>query len=168
MRSRWPAIASSPTGEVDAHAIHWSGKTGNASVYTTLHDGARWVDTLFGGHFVSPASREDVLDTSMRVGYGWFKGDIKRLGETAYYMNGRAPGFSSFVLHLPNAQTTVILLSNIYSSATTPMGYDIAALMLGLPYEELRFSDPLLPRQNSERVAARFSLALSFTSQMRN
>jgi len=31
-----------------------------------------------------------VLDTSLRVGYGWFKGINKRFGQTAYYMNGRA------------------------------------------------------------------------------
>jgi hypothetical protein len=37
---------------------------------------------------------------------------------------------------------TLILLSNIYSSATTPMGYDTAALSLGLPYEKFSFMNP--------------------------
>lgn len=118
-----------------ARAIHWSAKTGNGSVYTTAGDEARWVDALFNGHVLSAASRAAVLDTSMRVGYGWIKSENKRFGETAYYMNGRAPGFASFVLYLPHAQTTVVVLSNIYSSATTTIGYDIAALSLGLPYE---------------------------------
>ena len=36
-------------------------------------------------------------------------------------------------MYLPHAQTTVVVLSNIYSSATTTIGYDIAALSLGLP-----------------------------------
>jgi CubicO group peptidase (beta-lactamase class C family) len=120
-----------------AKAIHWSAKAGNASVYATAADEARWVEALFNGHALTAASRDAVLDTSLRVGYGWFKGELKRFGETAYYMNGRAPGFSSFVLYLPKAETTVVLLSNIYSSATTPMGYEIAALALGLPYEKL-------------------------------
>jgi len=117
-----------------ARAIHWSAKTGNASVYTTAGDEARFVDALFSGHVLSSASRTAVLDRSMRVGYGWFKSENKRFGETAYYMNGRAPGFASFVIHLPQAQTTVVVLSNIYSSATTTIGYDIAALSLGLSY----------------------------------
>jgi CubicO group peptidase (beta-lactamase class C family) len=121
-----------------AKAIHWSAKAGNASVYTTAADEARWVDTLFNGHALSAASRDAVLDTSLGVGYGWFKSELKRFGQTAYYMNGRSPGFSSFVLYLPEAKTTVVLLGNIYSSATTPMGYDIAALALGLPYEKLQ------------------------------
>ena len=56
-------------------------------------------------------------------------------------MNGRAPGFASFVLYLPHSQTTVVALSNVYSSATTTIGYDIAALSLGLPYPPFQPSD---------------------------
>jgi CubicO group peptidase (beta-lactamase class C family) len=125
-----------------AKAIHWSAKAGNASVFTTAHDEARWVDALFKDHALSAASRETVLDTSLRIGYGWFKGELKRFSKTAYYMNGRSPGFSSFVLYLPDTELTVILLSNVYSSAATPMGYDIAALSLGQPYEKLHFMEP--------------------------
>jgi CubicO group peptidase (beta-lactamase class C family) len=98
-----------------AAAIHWSAKTGNASAYTTAGDEARLVTALFQGRQLSVSSRDAVLDTSVRVGYGWFKGTNKRFGQTAYYMNGRAPGFASFVLHLPQAQMTVVVLSNIYS-----------------------------------------------------
>jgi len=125
-----------------ATPIHWSAKTGNASVYTTAGDEARWVDTLFRGRQLSASSREAALDASLRVGYGWFKSQNKRFGETAYYMNGRAPGFASFVLHLPQAQLTVVVLSNIYSSATTTIGNDIAALSLGLPYEPFHLRQP--------------------------
>lgn len=133
-----------------ASTIHWSAKTGNGSVYTTAGDEARWVAALFSGHMLSAVSREAVLDTSMKVGYGWFKSENKRFAETAYYMNGRAPGFSSFVLYLPHAQTTVVVLSNIYSSATTTIGYDIAALSLGLPYEPFHFRDqPPSPKELS-------------------
>lgn len=125
-----------------AAAIHWSAKTGNASAYTTARDEARWVDALFRGHQLSASSREAVTDTSQRAGYGWFKGPDKRFGETTYYMNGRAPGFTSFVLYLPKTRTTVVVLSNIYSSATTSIGYDIAALSLGPPYEPFRIREP--------------------------
>jgi D-alanyl-D-alanine carboxypeptidase len=121
-----------------ARSIHWSAKAGNASVYTTAVDEAKWLDGLFNGHVLSATSLNTVLDVSSRVGYGWFKGENKRFGQTAYYMNGRAPGFSSFVLYLPDSATTVVVLSNIYSSSTTTIGYDIAAVSLGLPYEPLR------------------------------
>jgi CubicO group peptidase (beta-lactamase class C family) len=138
-----------------ASTIHWSAKTGNGSVYTTAGDEARWVAALFSGHTLSAISREAVLDTSMKVGYGWFKSENKRFAETAYYMNGRAPGFSSFVLYLPHAQTTVVVLSNIYSSATTTIGYDIAALSPGLPYEPFHFRDqPPSPTELSNCTGA--------------
>jgi CubicO group peptidase (beta-lactamase class C family) len=122
-----------------ATAIHWSAKTGNGSAYTTVSDAAKWVDALFSTGFLSAASRGLVLDTSTRVGYGWFRGQNKRLGETAYYMNGRAPGFSSFLLYLPGPKMTVVVLSNIYSSATTTIGYDLAALGLGQLYQSVHF-----------------------------
>jgi CubicO group peptidase (beta-lactamase class C family) len=125
-----------------AKAIHWSAKAGNASVYTTAADEARSVDELFNKDALSAASRKAILDLSMPVGYGWFKGENKRFGGTAYYSNGRSPGFASFVLYLPDTQTTVVVLSNIYSSATTTIGYDIAALSLGLPYESFHFQNP--------------------------
>ena len=127
-----------------APLIHWSAKTGNASAFTTARDEARWVDALFHGRLLRASSLDAVLDASLSAGYGWFKGQNQRFGETAYYMNGRAPGFASFVLYLPQSRTTVVALSNIYSSATTAIGYDIAALSLGLPYEpfHLRGSAP--------------------------
>jgi hypothetical protein len=66
-------------------------------------------------------------------------------------MNGRAPGFASFVLYLPKDGLTVVAFSNIYSSATTTIGNDIAAITLGLPYEEFR---PNLDRLNVEQLKA--------------
>jgi D-alanyl-D-alanine carboxypeptidase len=123
-----------------ARSIHWSGKAGNASVFTAAHDQARWVQALFRGHALSDGVRAAVLDPSAKVGYGWFKKSDQRFGETAYYMNGRAPGFASFVLYLPRTQTAVVVFSNIYSSATTTIGYDVAALSLGLPYQPFQMA----------------------------
>jgi len=122
-----------------AALIHWSAKTGNASAFTNARDEARWVEALFRGHVLRPSTRQAVLDTSLTVGYGWFKGQNRRFNETAYYMNGRAPGFASFVLYLPHSQTTVVVLSNIYSSVTTTIGNDLAALSVGLSYQPFHF-----------------------------
>jgi D-alanyl-D-alanine carboxypeptidase len=125
-----------------ASAIHWSAKTGNASVVTTTEDQARWVDALFGDRLLKAPSREAILDPSQRVGYGWFRRTNQRFNEATFYMNGRAPGFASFVLYLPREHTTVVVFSNIYSSATTNIGYDLAAMALGLPYETFHPGDP--------------------------
>jgi CubicO group peptidase (beta-lactamase class C family) len=115
--------------------IHWSAKAGNASIYTSAADEERLALSFFGGNFLSADSRTAALDPSMRVGYGWFKSRSDRFGQVTYYMNGRAPGFSSFVAYLPQSQTMAVVLSNVYSSATAAIGYDVAAISLGLPYE---------------------------------
>jgi CubicO group peptidase (beta-lactamase class C family) len=124
-----------------ATAIHWSGKTGNASVFTTVGDHTKWMEMLFSGQLLKPSSRETMLDTSLTVGYGWFKRANKRFDETTYSMNGRAPGFASFVVYLPREKASVVVFSNIYSSATTAIGYDIAAIVRGLPYETFHPND---------------------------
>ena len=89
---------------------------------------------MFGGRAFSPASRSLVTDTVPRIGYGWFRGTNARFGGIAYTMSGRAPGFASYVLYLPRAALTVVVLSNMYSSATSAMGSDLASIVLGLPY----------------------------------
>jgi len=128
----------SVSGLTPAMQIHWSAKSGNASVYTTIADEERFVQRLFHGKLLSDASLKVVLETSPRVGYGWFRGTSQRFKQIAYYMNGRAPGYASFVLYLPEQELTVVVLSNIYSSATTSIGNDIAAISLGLPYVPFR------------------------------
>jgi CubicO group peptidase (beta-lactamase class C family) len=130
-----------------AASIHWSAKTGNASVATTVRDEARWVDVLFNGQFLKKGSQNAVLNAPDGIGYGWFRTANERYHETIYYMNGRSPGFSSFVVYLPREQTTVVIFGNIYSSATTPMGYDLAAIALHLPHESFQPSKSLSPQQ---------------------
>jgi CubicO group peptidase (beta-lactamase class C family) len=140
------ALGYQPVGVSDlqpATTIHWSAKAGNASVCTTVGDEARWVDALFNGSLLTPGSRSAVLDNPQNIGYGWFKATKARFSETAYYMNGRAPGFASFVLYLPRERLTVVAFSNIYSSATTTIGYDVAAIALGLPHDPFVAASPL-------------------------
>jgi CubicO group peptidase (beta-lactamase class C family) len=127
-----------PVGVSDlqsAPTLHWSAKTGNASVCTTAEDEDRWLDGLFRNHSLGEAAVDIISNAPEGIGYGWFHRASKRFKEVAFYMNGRAPGFASFVLYLPNEKLTVVAMSNIYSSATTDIGYDIAAIALGLPYD---------------------------------
>jgi CubicO group peptidase (beta-lactamase class C family) len=126
-------------GLAPSPGIHWSAKAGNASVFVTAADQCRWMRALFEGGFLSPSSRAAMLDTSERVGYGWFRSTKNsRLGVPLFWMNGHSPGFSSAVLYLPEPRLSVVVLSNIYSSAPTTIGYDIADLASGKPVEGFR------------------------------
>jgi CubicO group peptidase (beta-lactamase class C family) len=143
--------------------IHWSAKTGNASVYLSSSDELRWVDALFKSNFLSSASRNLVVDsTGPRVGYGWFRATSSRFGQFAYYMNGRSPGFASFVLHLPRSDLTVVLLSNVYSSVPTDMGNDIVAVLLGKPYKPFVIGPALTPAALAELDSRSFTFGADF------
>lgn len=145
-----------------ATAIHWSAKAGNASVCTTTMDEAQWVNALFAGNALSASSQKVVLDTTYREGYGWFKGANQRLGETVYYMNGRSPGFASFVLYLPKEALTVVVFSNIYSSVTSNLGYDIASIVLGLPYEKFHPEEPAPAASQLQTCTGSFQFGQDF------
>jgi len=145
-----------------ATPIHWSAKTGNASIFTTTADQARWVDGLLADRLLKAESRKAILDTSERVGYGWFRRSNDRFKEVIYSMNGRAPGFASFVVYLPREETTVVVFSNIYSSATTTIGYDIAAMSVGLPYQPFRPSHPASNPSQLKTCAGRFRFGPDF------
>jgi D-alanyl-D-alanine carboxypeptidase len=145
-----------------AAVIHWSAKTGNASVVTTAREEAQWVRAVFGDDLLTEASRAAILDTSQKVGYGWFRSVSTRYHEAIYYMNGRAPGFAAFVLYLPQEQMSVVVFSNIYSSATTTIGYDLAAISLGLPYEPFQPSRSAPPAEQIKTSTGRFQFGPDF------
>lgn len=143
--------------------IHWSAKSGNASAYTTASDEARWIRALVHGTLFSPGARAIVLDTAgPPVGYGWFRRTNKRFGEFAYSMTGRSPGFASAVLYLPREDVTVIAFSNVYSSATSDIAYDVAAIVLGLPYTPVAIRTPPLPPDSLALAGAEFAFPKDF------
>jgi hypothetical protein len=77
-------------------------------------------------------------------------------------MNGRSPGFASFALYLPDEHLTVIVFSNIYSSATTSLGYDIAAIVLGLPYEGFQPLKAATTTAEKQEFTATFKFGADF------
>jgi len=146
-----------------AEPIHWSAKSGNASAYTTASDEASWIRALVHGTLLSPSARAIMLDTAgPSVGYGWFRRLNKRFGEFVYSMNGRSPGFASAVLYLPREDLTVVAFSNIYSSATSDIAYDVAAIALGLPYTPLAIGTPPLPPDSLALAGAAFTFPKDF------
>jgi D-alanyl-D-alanine carboxypeptidase len=154
-----------PQGVTDltpAQQIHWSAKAGNASACTTARDLAKWIRALFHGRLLSPTSRALVIDTAPPVGYGWFRRQSARFGEFAYYMSGRSPGFASFVMYLPHEDLTVVALSNVYSSTTSDIGNDVAAIALGLPYKPVAFRMPLLSADSLRLAGLKFSFPADF------
>ena len=67
------------------------------------------------------------------VGYGWFL--RKRFKRDAVYINGRSPGFSTYLLRFPEDDVCIIVLGNNYAPVATNMGLDIAAMLFSEDYE---------------------------------
>jgi CubicO group peptidase (beta-lactamase class C family) len=155
-----------PKGVYDLVAttpIHWSAKSGNASVRTSAMDEARWVRRLFRGHAFGDATRAAIVDSAgVPFGYGWFRRPNKRFGEFAYSMSGRSPGFASYVIYLPREDVTVVAFSNIYSSATSDIANDIAAIALGVAYTPVALRKHPISPDSLGVNGARFTFPADF------
>jgi CubicO group peptidase (beta-lactamase class C family) len=146
-----------------AERIHWSAKTGNGSAYATATDLLKWRNAFFADRLLSGESRQLMLDFShSRVGYGWFKSVSPRFGVPTFYMNGRAPGFTSFLIEIPSAHLTVVVLSNIYVSVAGTIGTDLAALALDKPYQPVRLRAGPLPATDTQDIANRYGFDADF------
>lgn len=151
-----------PKGVADlepAPAIHWSAKAGNASIVTTTSDELRLVHALFDGNFIGSELKVRLLETTPRVGYGWFRSENEEFRAPMYYMNGHSPGFASYVLHIPREALTVIVFSNIYSSASSDIGDGLARIALGLPHDTFH---PLAKAPKAVKRSLRFRFPSDF------
>lgn len=142
-----------------APAIHWSAKVGNASIVTTTSDQLRLVHALFDGNVIISRLHRRLLETTPRAGYGWFRSESKEFGAPMYYMNGRSPGFASYVLHVPREALTVIVFSNIYCSSPSDIGDGLARIALGLPHQTFH---PLAKAPKAIKQSLHFRFPVDF------
>jgi len=120
--------------------IDWSVKTGNASIHSTVEDLFEFDRALREHSLLSEEAVGKIFTEHFpRVGYGWFVGE--RFDSREFHMNGRSPGFGGYWGHSEDAGVTVVLLGNIYSSVTTPIGRDLIAMVLGEEYAESEITD---------------------------
>ena len=150
-------------GLQDAERIHWSAKTGNASAYATAGDMLKWRNAFFGDKLLGAKTRQLMLDYShSRVGFGWFKNLSPRFGVPVFYMNGRAPGFTSFFIEIPSSSLTVVVLSNTYISVASTIGLDLAAMVLSKPFKVPQLRSSALPAVETQDIANRYAFDADF------
>ncbi len=122
--------------------IHWSSKTGHASVYSTAEDLAKFADALLSKKLLSADAWEKLVTShhGERVGYGWFISppDARK----RYHMSGGSPGFSSYIAVFPDEKLTVIMLSNIRIGVPYFTAPKLASVVFGEPFEKLNLITP--------------------------
>ena len=133
-----------------APTLNWSSKTGHASIYSTTGDLLKFGKAALEKSILSAESWDKIFtDYGQQVGYGWF---IRpHLGRERYQMNGRSPGYSSYLAIYPEEELVLAVLSNMYISLAANIGLDVAAIVLDEPYEPLPLSAEKI---NREEVAA--------------
>jgi D-alanyl-D-alanine carboxypeptidase len=84
------------------------------SIVSTAQDLLIWVDALFGGRVLSPASLDTILTPtppSSVYGMGYELGETTD-GRTFLYHTGLIPGYSSMIAHHRQSGLTILVLTN--------------------------------------------------------
>jgi D-alanyl-D-alanine carboxypeptidase len=160
------AVGYRPQGEFGltrADDIHWSAKPGNGSDYSTVDDLSKWFSEFLDDKLLSAKSRATMLATDKTDdGFGWEKGFNRRFGETLYRSSGRAPGFASLMLYLPNEELTVIVLTNIEHAMNNLIAENIAAIVVGKPYVPFAERQAPLTVHQRQRLIGQFTFGPDF------
>lgn len=122
--------------------LDWTSKTGNGSLYSTARDLLAFHRALQRGGLLKPetvASSYGFDRADREVGMFWFRRVVN--GHRAVYVVGSSPGFKADFERFIDDDACVIVLSNLYIAAATPIARDIAALLW-----EPRAALPAVPR----------------------
>lgn len=140
--------------------IHYSAKTGNGSVYSTIGDERRWLAAFFSKGFLSDDHRQQILDWG--DGYGWTKSTTPRFKAPIYYMGGELPGFTSYIIYMPRLDAGIVILSNSHMQVPPGMGLDLAALLDGGEYHPFELRAAPLGAEEISHVVGRFRFGPNF------
>jgi D-alanyl-D-alanine carboxypeptidase len=117
-------------------AVSWRGGAGG--IASTAGDLVRWMQAFEAGRLIGAVSRAEMLrpvmlndGSTFDYGLGWGTGAYH--GREAYLHTGGGFGYSCELVRFPQADTTVVLLTNLYRFAFHRVGMAIARQVLGLP-----------------------------------
>lgn len=111
-----------------------SGDHGDASLWTTAGDLAKWVRALEAGEIIGPASLREMKDGGQH-GYGYGLESIEASGRRRIRHTGGVNGFVSVVQWYPDQDITIVVLSNYIGSRVSPTVGAITSILFGTPYD---------------------------------
>ncbi len=104
------------------------------ALYSTASDLLKWDQALYGNMLLTESSREKMFTPVLEgFGYGWVMREVA--GRRAIHHGGGMPGFTSHIGRYPDDGLTVIVLSNNDSAAAEPLGFSLARVAFGEPYD---------------------------------
>lgn len=121
----------------------------DAGLITTARDLYRWDQALYSERLLSRTSLDSIFTAGEHgYGYGWFIVDGEN-GRTHEHSGG-LPGFSAYIMRVPETQRTVIVLQNIERSVAIEQ--DLAAILRGVPVPTPR-ARQLIPGDSARDAA---------------
>lgn len=107
----------------------YSAVLGDGGVYSSLADLTRWDAAGYGADLISEDSMAAALTPAMEnYGFGWRIDEYD--GHRRYHHSGSTSGFRNFLQRFPDADLTVIVLTNRAEPDVLPLGEAIADLYL--------------------------------------
>jgi len=133
------ASGYAPTSQIGlekAPYLDWTIKTGNGSLYSTSEDLYLWDRALYSEKILKKETLDRIFTPHVdNVGYGWFVRE--RSGRRVTAINGRSPGFASYLERYIDDDACIIILSNIYTAAPFSMIEGLSAILFGEEYTQL-------------------------------
>ncbi len=144
-----------------ANQIDWSSRTGHASIYSTTVDLQKFTQAVLENKFLTKDSWNKIFKNyGDNVGYGWFI--TKHVNRDRFQMNGRSPGYSSYLAIYPKEKLTVIMLSNNYISLPADVGKSIGALVLNEPVERLNLTNKTVDAEFAKKLTGTYRFGENF------
>lgn len=146
-----------------AQRIHWSSKSGHASIFSSAEDLGKFAEAALNAKLLSAASWKKILSAhdGDGVGYGWFispQGNHRR-----FHSSGGAPGFSSFISVFPDEKLTIVMLSSIQIGVPYFTVPKLASIVFKEPYEKLDLiTPPNVERKVTEKLVGTFQFGQEF------
>jgi CubicO group peptidase (beta-lactamase class C family) len=140
--------------------LDWSSKTGNGSLVTTTEDLLKWAYSFQGTKILSEKSKAKMFTQYGGSGYGWF---LKtQFNKNCTYMNGRSPGFTSYLGMYPDENICIIVLSNNYVPVASVIGNDLAGILLNESIESPVIKNAKVPLEESKLIVGRYQFGKDF------
>lgn len=121
-----------PDGPTNAPYVDLQFPHAAGGLYSTTHDLVRWTEGVFGGTFLSPASRDKMIAP--------FKNDyalgvaVKTIdGLKSIEHGGGIEGFNTYLAYHPETRLTVVVLANINGPAAAELAGQLAAIASDQP-----------------------------------
>ncbi len=102
----------------------------DAGLLTTARDLYKWDQALYGQRLVQQAALDSIFSPGIGgYSYGWFV--ATGVNGRTHEHSGGLPGFSAYIMRMPETRRSVIVLNNIEHSGSIER--DLAAILRGAP-----------------------------------